>query len=734
MKSFNGTHENHQINVQTFRHYPENIRLSTEEKKEVKLMLATAGNKTKIKAQLLARRIEQANNMPISLKSIHNMGTAVRLEKENLHIGENELQKLLDSMLKVPNAAVRVLRNEDNDLLCIFFQDERMRTLFDKYPDVLLYDATYKMNNRNMPLFIQSVVDGNGETEIVSIAICRSESKVIVEFILSCFKELNTNWKNVKCVIGDKDFADREVYKEKFNNVALQICLFHVLRTFNREITTAKRKITTEQRTKVLKILMRLCYARTEEYYDRQYQILSSLKLEHVMEYFDSNWNNIKEEWTLFGRNKFSNYLNHTNNRTESMNQKLKLVNTRNANLLTFFENVSTSLTVLSTEKDMKAVRLDMRSPRIRFEDVTLRQYHEMLTPFIFAKMEVEYNMAKTVDFMLSDEEAGITTYGRTVSTSKCSCTFHVSMNLPCRHILQFRRQNKLDLFAPEICAIRWTKRYYNASHPALTTNEEIPMVVPMYVQQIRVPVEKDKYKAVATLTKDINSLVSTMATPEFTFHMERLSNYKNRISGNPPRNNENIEIQGKISKSFIKLNSFRFHTIGEVVASISEPNVPVLLNENSSNTYVRHNNDVAVVLDLSLHKVDVTSNSSEQEENAIDFSLSNVTNGNINRHESLIDQPFVTTNALQPNTNSCSQSTVNHLLKLNTFPSQFGSVVIASTRSPEVKQIKLPYKRVSIGRPKGSVNTVIGTRRMALKQPTKKSEGTFEVYELSMF
>lgn len=164
----------------------------------------------------MASRKEQGNETPVLLKSIHNLQTAKRQEKEKLIPGENVREKLLASMLKVPGAKVRVLRDENNELCCIFFQDPRMASMFDKYPELVLYDATYKMNDREIPLFVHSVVDGNGVTEVVTLAICKSESGVVIEFVLDCFKELNPSWTKIECVIGDKDFADRVVYKEKF--------------------------------------------------------------------------------------------------------------------------------------------------------------------------------------------------------------------------------------------------------------------------------------------------------------------------------------------------------------------------------------------------------------------------------------------------------------------------------------------------------------------------------------
>lgn len=244
-----------------------------------------------------------------------------------------------------------------------------MAQIFEKYPELMLFDATYKMNNANMPLITQLCVDGNGETEICSIFFARSESYLSVGAMVDAFQSFNPGWKNTKVILGDKDFADRGIYADKYPNAVLQICLYHVLVTFNREITTAKRKITTEQRKTVLEILQRLAYAESKASYDSTYNEFLGLKLEEVITYYDNNWHNIRDEWTQFGRNAHANYLNSTNNRTESINQKFKIVGNRHANLLSFFENIFTTVSVLASERDIRAVRMTMRVPRRRFTD-----------------------------------------------------------------------------------------------------------------------------------------------------------------------------------------------------------------------------------------------------------------------------------------------------------------------------------------------------------------------------
>lgn len=249
-----------------------------------------------------------------------------------------------------------------------------MAQIFEKYPELILYDTTYKMNNKNLPLVLQLCVDGNGETEIANLFVAKSESRLCIGVMCDIFKELNASWTNTRVIIGDKDFADRSIYKEKFPDSALQICLYHALVNFGREITKAKRDITTSEREAALEIIQRLVYSETEDSYNSIYEELVALKLDKVLEYYNSNWHNIRDEWSMYGRNKFANYLQLTNNRTENMNQKFKMLNDKYSNLFTFFDNIFSTVSVLASERNIRAVKTTMRVPRQRFEEDCLKR------------------------------------------------------------------------------------------------------------------------------------------------------------------------------------------------------------------------------------------------------------------------------------------------------------------------------------------------------------------------
>ena len=70
---------------------------------------------------------------------------------------------------------------------------------------------------------------------------------------------------------------------QEFPGAKLLICLYHVLRTFRREITSNKMGITAAERLHVLDILQRMSYATNEEKYFNVYQELQQTKLNWII-------------------------------------------------------------------------------------------------------------------------------------------------------------------------------------------------------------------------------------------------------------------------------------------------------------------------------------------------------------------------------------------------------------------------------------------------------------------
>lgn len=75
------------------------------------------------------------------------------------------------------------------------------------------------------------------------------------------------------------------------------------------------------------------------------------------MSYFDDNWHKIRNEWTVYGHNQAGSFMTYTNNRTESINQKMLIIGRKYSSLTTFLDDVVGSVTVMSSKKDIKAVK-----------------------------------------------------------------------------------------------------------------------------------------------------------------------------------------------------------------------------------------------------------------------------------------------------------------------------------------------------------------------------------------
>jgi zinc finger SWIM domain-containing protein 3 len=155
-----------------------------------------------------------------------------------------------------------------------------MRKTFAAFPELLFIDATYKLNDLGMPVYVMLVEDGNGESEIVCIWIVNQEDKQTITKMMESFKKHNGNWGKVECIISDKDMTERQVLKEQLPQADLQICLFHVLKAMRREVTAAKLGISQAERQLALEILTKIVDSKTEaSYQELKKQLEDSIRL-----------------------------------------------------------------------------------------------------------------------------------------------------------------------------------------------------------------------------------------------------------------------------------------------------------------------------------------------------------------------------------------------------------------------------------------------------------------------
>lgn len=438
---------------------------------------------------------------------------------------------------KLIGSVVEVTVTDDGVMNGIFFQDEEMKRMYDSFPEIMFVDATYKLNDLHMPLYIFLVEEGNGESEVVAVWMVVVEDTVSISQMAEIFKKHNPSWEKTKTIMSDKDFIERDALTSQFPDSSILICLFHVLRTFRREITCDKLGITSAERVLALEIMQKMAYAKTSDEYLVLHQELKDTKLASVKDYFDTNWHPIKEQWVDGLKSENITFMNRTNNRIECINQKLKSVITKYSSLPQFFSQLLVTLQSLRVERDHRALTIFQKVPVTTFKLGSAEQrYMQLVTPYALSFVVRQLELTKKVVIQPHDQsnvyEINSSDGIIHATVSKCSCAFNTSMQLPCRHIFAVRSIATLDLYSAELCANRWTLAYYQSKHrilaepcsdygdSSITISEQAVRTKPILSQH-------DKYHKAFRVTQKLTSILSEAPMREFE---EKLGTVKKLI------------------------------------------------------------------------------------------------------------------------------------------------------------------------------------------------------------
>ena len=164
--------------------------------------------------------------------------------------------------------------DSENNFKAIFYQDQYMKKIYERYPEILLADATYKFLELRLPVYLLLVIDGDGLSEIAALFILADELKSTVENIVKVFQKHNELWTKTKVIMSDKDFVERKPFSKYFAIASHLICLYHTLRSFRREVTCKKMRIISAERLRCLEIIHLIAYSKTPENYTKKLEML----------------------------------------------------------------------------------------------------------------------------------------------------------------------------------------------------------------------------------------------------------------------------------------------------------------------------------------------------------------------------------------------------------------------------------------------------------------------------
>ena len=278
-------------------------------------------------------------------------------------------------------------------------------------------------------------IDGNGESQVVASFLVHKEDETSIRKMLQIFKKINPKWSHTAVVMTDKDMTKRNI-KSEMLQVSLQICLFHVLRTFGREISVDKMSISSGEKTTILSHIQDITYSRSEVDYISKYESLCDVMCDRIRKYYDTNWHPIRSEWVEGLKSLSMNLGTRTNNRIESFFSHLKKSVILRGSLQDFFVRYMMSQDTLRTERSHRLLNSLTKMPvhAVSHEELPFRKH---LTLYAFGLLQSQMSASKKVN-VLSPTSVESSSGVRELSDTSCACEYFTSIALPCKHIFGY--------------------------------------------------------------------------------------------------------------------------------------------------------------------------------------------------------------------------------------------------------------------------------------------------------
>lgn len=357
-----------------------------------------------------------------------------------------------------------------------------MRNAINAWPEIIFTDSTYKMLANGMITVLTHIMHSNGRTHIGCVGLLTEESTELYQWVFRCLKSDNPKVKeNNTCWMSDKCKMIRGALNLEFPGTPVYMCSFHSMQSFQREITTNKMQTTKHVVKEALKNLENMLYSDSEESYLRIYNKFKKEMPQNIINYVEKNWHNCRDEWTKYGMTAV-NFGNITNNRAEGMHSMLKSEMGKNLSFLEFIQKLFKFLSSkYIADTHLKAKNCLARPARTSSK--LEYQYREYLTETAANKVRVEIILQQKLKLLsknTSKKECSFAFGNLKVCSTVvlCNCLEMKNWKLPCRHVFATRRIFRLPLFVPELCASRWTNKFYNEvfknTSPKKTSTKEL--------------------------------------------------------------------------------------------------------------------------------------------------------------------------------------------------------------------------------------------------------------------
>ncbi|RUS72101.1 hypothetical protein EGW08_020146 [Elysia chlorotica] len=215
--------------------YPQDRRLNESQAAEMKDLLDL-----KVSSAQIIDRFQAQHDITLTHSDVRNHRQRIRKKTGPDVSEENQLWQELQ-VLAENGTDVTIAKDSEDKMSVLFIQTPKMKSTWQQYPQTLFLDSTYKVNSRNMPLFVFMTCDGDNSGVVVAYALVVDEKAATVTQVIDIFISKN-DITQLSSVTIDKDFSEMKALKDRLPHVDIVLCKFHVLKTFEERAKKEERK------------------------------------------------------------------------------------------------------------------------------------------------------------------------------------------------------------------------------------------------------------------------------------------------------------------------------------------------------------------------------------------------------------------------------------------------------------------------------------------------------------
>jgi hypothetical protein len=280
-------------------------------------------------------------------------------------------------------------------------------------------------------------------------------AKAIDHFLRSHPTRINL----LRVIVVDKDLNEIRVLETHFPEARILICHFHVIK-YLKEMRSRPDfgQMSAEGSSQIDAAVHKMVYADSAGAYDAAHDsfrgLCERIGVSGFFDYFQKNWDSDQDGWVMYLRADLPHFSNHTNNRLESFFGKLK-------------GGVDGSMSMAQCVKALVAFdrrveneynyRLSHIGQFVNSSyDEEMSNVLRFTSHYVCGHIEKQYARAlenySRYSFTRDPEDTHVVTvegdgklYSLRDDDWSCDCEFSLSMHLPCRHAIAFRKSKNVS-------------------------------------------------------------------------------------------------------------------------------------------------------------------------------------------------------------------------------------------------------------------------------------------------